>query len=134
MYIGKGYCDQTANGQNGSSAYRSVFLKQAIDIASSVCQDGNLTLLCAAYFWRIFMNEVELIQRVMELERKVDFLMQELSLTEKYQYSQPADPVMEDIQMLVRRGNLIQAIKLYRERTGVGLAEAKAAVERMKGY
>jgi ribosomal protein L7/L12 len=80
------------------------------------------------------MNEVELIQRVMELERKVDFLMQELSLTEKYQYNQPADPVMEDIQMLVRRGNLIQAIKLYRERTGVGLAEAKAAVERMRGY
>lgn len=80
------------------------------------------------------MNEVELIQRVMELERKVDFLMQELSLTEKYQYSQPADLVMEDIQILVRRGNLIQAIKLYRERTGVGLAEAKAAVERMKGY
>lgn len=80
------------------------------------------------------MNDVELIQRVLELERKVEFLMQEFSLTEKYHYSQPADPVMEDIQMLVRKGNLIQAIKLYRERTGVGLAEAKAAVERMRGY
>lgn len=81
------------------------------------------------------MNEVELIQRVMELERKVEFLMQELSLTEKYQLFQPSDPVMEDIQILLRKGQMIQAIKLYRERTGAGLAEAKAAVERMaRGY
>ena len=84
------------------------------------------------------MNEMEMIQRVsqrvMELERKVDFLMQEFGLTEKYQYSQPADPVMDDVQILVRQGNLIQAIKLYRERTGAGLAEAKTAVERMRGY
>lgn len=80
------------------------------------------------------MNEVDMIQRVLELERKVEFLMQELSFTEKYQLFQPSDPVMEDIQILVRKGQLIPAIKLYRERTGVGLAEAKAAVERMKGY
>ena len=32
---------------------------------------------------------------------------------------------------LARQGHLIEAIKLYRERTGVGLAEAKAAVEEM---
>lgn len=80
------------------------------------------------------MTEVEMIQRILELERKVDFLMQEFSLTEKYQLFQPSDPLMEDIQILLRKGNLIQAIKLYRERTGAGLAEAKAAVERMKGY
>lgn len=80
------------------------------------------------------MSEVELIQRVMELERKVEFLMQELSLMEKYQYYQPSDPVMADVQELVRRGQLIPAIKLYREKTGAGLAEAKTAVERMKGY
>lgn len=29
----------------------------------------------------------------------------------------------------IRSGNLIMAIKLYRERTGMGLAEAKLAVE-----
>ena len=32
---------------------------------------------------------------------------------------------------LARQGHLIEAIKLYRDRTGVGLAEAKAAVEEM---
>lgn len=30
---------------------------------------------------------------------------------------------------VITTGNLIQAIKLYREKTGVGLAEAKNAVE-----
>jgi ribosomal protein L7/L12 len=30
-------------------------------------------------------------------------------------------------------GNLIHAIKLYRERTGCGLKEAKDAVERIRG-
>lgn len=32
---------------------------------------------------------------------------------------------------LLKRGKKIEAIKVYRERTGVGLAEAKAAVERL---
>ena len=35
-----------------------------------------------------------------------------------------------DIQALVSSGKKINAIKLYRERTGVGLAEAKDAIER----
>ena len=34
-----------------------------------------------------------------------------------------------DIQQLVTDGRKINAIKLYRERTGVGLAEAKDAIE-----
>ena len=34
---------------------------------------------------------------------------------------------------LLRQGQTIEAIKLYREQTGVGLAEAKAAVERLAG-
>lgn len=80
------------------------------------------------------MNEVELIQRIMQLERKVDFLLQEYGLEEKFQSYEPSFPDMADVQELVRRGQLIQAIKLYREKTGVGLAEAKTAVERMKGY
>ena len=35
------------------------------------------------------------------------------------------------IQQAVREGRLIDAIKLYREATGVGLAEAKQAIDRM---
>ena len=37
--------------------------------------------------------------------------------------------VDQDVVSLVRIGKKIAAIKLYREKTGVGLAEAKAAVE-----
>ena len=62
-----------------------------------------------------------------------NFLLQELGQEEKYQSYQSSN-TMEDVQTLVREGKLIQAIKLYREKTGVGLAEAKAAVEQMKGY
>ncbi len=80
------------------------------------------------------MNDMDLLlRRVMELERKTNFLLQELGLEEKYQSYQPSNN-MEDVQALVREGQLIHAIKLYREKTGAGLAEAKAAVEQMKGH
>jgi len=40
-----------------------------------------------------------------------------------------------DIALLARSGKMIQAIKLYRELTGAGLKEAKAAVEAAtRGY
>jgi large subunit ribosomal protein L7/L12 len=48
---------------------------------------------------------------------------------------QPAEPVSSaddfesQVILLVERGQMIAAIKLYRERTGTGLAEAKSAVE-----
>ena len=38
----------------------------------------------------------------------------------------------DDIALLVQQGKKIDAIKLYRERTGVGLKEAKDAVEAME--
>ena len=40
---------------------------------------------------------------------------------------------MAEVQQLRRDGKLINAIKLYREQTGVGLKEAKDAVEAMPG-
>ncbi len=40
-----------------------------------------------------------------------------------------ADGFETQIRSLVEHGQMIPAIKLYRERTGVGLAEAKSAVE-----
>ncbi len=48
--------------------------------------------------------------------------------------SKPVDPNSDpEIQDLLLKGNEIQAIKRYRELTGLGLAEAKAAIERAKG-
>ena len=43
----------------------------------------------------------------------------------------PIDPGSDpEIQDLLAKGNEVQAIKRYRELTGLGLAEAKAAIER----
>ena len=39
---------------------------------------------------------------------------------------------MEDVRACIRGGNKIQAIKIYRERTGLGLKESKDAVEAME--
>jgi ribosomal protein L7/L12 len=43
-----------------------------------------------------------------------------------------ADGFEEQIAQLLEQGEKIEAIKLYRQRTGAGLAEAKQAVERLQ--
>jgi hypothetical protein len=47
-------------------------------------------------------------------------------------YADPGlDPRLDEVRRLVREGRKIEAIKVYREVTRVGLREAKDAVERM---
>jgi ribosomal protein L7/L12 len=41
------------------------------------------------------------------------------------------DAAKREAAALMKQGKKIEAIKVYREKTGVGLAEAKAAVERL---
>jgi ribosomal protein L7/L12 len=41
--------------------------------------------------------------------------------------------VEAEIQDLVAKGNEVVAIKRYRELTGLGLKEAKAAIDRLRG-
>jgi ribosomal protein L7/L12 len=44
---------------------------------------------------------------------------------------EPSDPIADpEIQDLLAKGNEIQAIKRYRELTGLGLKEAKEAIEK----
>jgi len=45
--------------------------------------------------------------------------------------SSPSDGI-DEIKRMVLAGDKIGAIKLYRERSGVGLAEAKSAIEQMQ--
>jgi ribosomal protein L7/L12 len=82
------------------------------------------------------MDEAEMRQRLLMLERKVDFLFNELDLEAKFQEFQAAalSPRMDDVIALLRKGNKIGAIKLYQEKMGVGLREAKDAVERMEKH
>ena len=63
--------------------------------------------------------------RVAELERRLDFLYQQMNVT----YVAP--PMQDDprIVEMIRRNNLIEAIKIYRELHKVGLADAKRDVE-----
>ena len=61
-------------------------------------------------------------RRLRRIERKVDLILKHLGLD----LDQDVSPqVME----LVKAGQKIQAIKLYREQTGAGLKEAKEYVE-----
>ena len=66
--------------------------------------------------------------KVNELEDKLNFLYQRLNI----EFMDPnSDPIFaSQVQDALRRGNKIEAIKIYRELTGTGLAEAKSAIDR----
>jgi ribosomal protein L7/L12 len=70
-------------------------------------------------------------QRIARLERKVDFILKELGL-EYEGREEDSFPGLDEVKDLLRQGRKIQAIKVYRQRTGVGLREAKEAVERIE--
>jgi hypothetical protein len=76
--------------------------------------------------------ETENRNRIIRLERKVDFLLRELGLVEKEEANLlNPDPILDEVVALVRQGNKIGAIKLYREKTGVDLKTAKDTVEKL---
>ena len=68
-------------------------------------------------------------QRVIRLEAQLDYVYRHLGIT----FVEPTH-AGDDPQVIaaLRSNNVIEAIKHYRERTGVGLAEAKSAVEEMR--
>jgi GDP-D-mannose dehydratase len=68
-------------------------------------------------------------QRINRLEAQVDYLYRFLGTSFVENSYATDDPLVVDA---LRSKSLIEAIKVYRERTGVGLAEAKAAVEDMQ--
>ncbi len=70
-----------------------------------------------------------LTQKVSELEHKVEFLMRHLQAQSN---AAPVPPAETEVTKWLRAGNKIAAIKAYRETTGVGLAEAKTAVDALE--
>jgi ribosomal protein L7/L12 len=70
--------------------------------------------------------------RINELEDRIKFLYRRLNID----YMDPSsDPVLSpQIQDALRRGNKIEAIKIYRELTGVGLAEAKDVIDKAEQF
>jgi ribosomal protein L7/L12 len=77
--------------------------------------------------------EMQLLRsRINELEDRLNFLYRRLNI----EYANPgSNPVISpQVQDALRRGNKIEAIKIYRELTGVGLAEAKQAIDRAEQF
>ena len=70
--------------------------------------------------------------RINELETRLKFVYRRLNL----EYADPnSDPVLSPkIQEALKHGNKIEAIKIYREVTGVGLAEAKHVIDRAEQF
>ncbi len=75
-------------------------------------------------------EEIVILQsRISRLEAEVDFLYKHLRLTFSEDDSPNDDPRIIDA---LRKNNIIEAIKYYREITNTGLADAKAAVEEIR--
>ena len=70
--------------------------------------------------------------RLNELEDRIKFLYRRLSIDFIDPNSDPA--LAPQVQEALRHGNKIEAIKIYRELTGVGLAEAKQAIDRAEQF
>ena len=85
-------------------------------------------------------NLIDHGRRIAELERKVSELYKRLgqaeptSLGDGSGFAEPASVVASEdprVIELIQSGKELQAIKLYRELTGLGLAEAKDAVDEL---
>ena len=70
----------------------------------------------------------QLRSRVNELEDRLKVIYRHLGIA----YAESgSDPMMSpEVQAALRNGNKIEAIKIYRQLTGVGLAEAKDAIDK----
>jgi ribosomal protein L7/L12 len=67
--------------------------------------------------------------RVTQLERQVEFLLKQLSV--KY-IDQPVAVPYPEVAELKRKGQLLEAIKVYRSYTNASLLEAKNFVESLE--
>jgi ribosomal protein L7/L12 len=75
-------------------------------------------------------QEINLLRsRINHLEAQVDFLYRHLGVRYAEQNRPDDDPRILDA---LRKNNMIEAIKYYREINDIGLAEAKAAVEAIR--
>lgn len=67
-------------------------------------------------------TDPKLQYQLARIEKKLDLIMESLGL------SVPEDG-MDDVRAMAAKGEKIEAIKLYRDRTGAGLYEAKQFVD-----
>ncbi len=68
--------------------------------------------------------------RLTRIERKLDLILAYLGIEDSP--TQAQNDLSAAVKDLLRRGKKLDAIKLYREETGVGLKDAKDAVEALE--
>ncbi|MDH6125774.1 ribosomal protein L7/L12 [Kitasatospora sp. GP82] len=72
-------------------------------------------------------DDVTLEQRLIAIESKLDTILTHLGITHPLPETDPRR--MPEVMKFVHAGKKIQAIKVYRERTGLGLKTAKEAID-----
>src|SRR5262249_8618464 len=81
-------------------------------------------------FWKntnMEQNRINFLGRKLEaMERKLDFLLKELKIEIP---EEPESPYLTEVKAFINQGNKIEAIRVYREKFGATLAEAKSAIE-----
>ena len=74
------------------------------------------------------MDYDELVERLDRIEQKLDWIAARLTAPPMPPTPMPTDTLSPDEITAVSAGRTIQAVKLYRERTGVSLKEATDTV------
>ena len=70
---------------------------------------------------------LEIKQRLALVENRLEQLFEHLDIAPREPISDPSqDPEIQD---LLAKGNIAQAVKRYRELTGAGIADAQKAIE-----
>ena len=72
---------------------------------------------------------IDLRQRIVRLEGQVEYLYKRLGIIIDVEAASIDE---SEVIAALQKGNLIEAIKVYRQLYNVGLAEAKTAVENLK--
>jgi ribosomal protein L7/L12 len=69
-------------------------------------------------------------QRIRLLEQKIDMIMEHLGL--QFDDASVGESIDPGVLEAVKRGNKIEAIRLYRDQTGFGLKEAKDVIDELE--
>ena len=72
-------------------------------------------------------RELGIVERLSQLEAKVDFLLRHFNLEANVNATPPPD--LDHLEDLLRRGEKLEAVRRYRDRTGLSLTEAAKAIE-----
>ena len=80
------------------------------------------------------MSEIDdLRARVTELERRVEILFSNTGALDMEELGRGAPEASPEVQLLVQRGEIKDAVKLYQEETGADMATAMGALGKLRG-